>query len=113
MEIKSVKAFKEYSKEKFTKRVMYKEGGSTVFVLNFEPGQTLPAHKHPGTNVYILVLNGAGTFTIDGNQRELKEQDVLLIDGDEELSFENTGDQPVSLYVMLNKIPDERFAQDI
>lgn len=113
MEIKSVNSFKEYSSEKFTKRIMFKEGGSTVFVLNFEPGQTLPAHKHPGTNVYILVLNGSGTFTVDGKQQLLNEQDVLLITGEEELSFENTGDQPVSLYVMLNKIPDERFAQDI
>ncbi len=42
-----------YNEEKFTKRVIFKEGESTVFVLNFSKNQALPAHKHPGTNVFI------------------------------------------------------------
>ncbi|WP_335871850.1 cupin domain-containing protein [Bacillus sp. 2205SS5-2] len=103
----------EFSKERFTKRILFKEGESTVFVLNFAPTQALPKHKHPGTNVYLLVLDGEGTFTIDGKDVKAKKHDVIVCHGDEELAFVNDGEQQTSLYVMLSKIPDERYAQDI
>jgi quercetin dioxygenase-like cupin family protein len=113
MELKSLHEHMEYSEEKFTKRIVFKKGDSTVFILNFMPGQSLPAHKHPGTEVYLLVLNGKGTFTIDGIDTEVNEQNVIHTSADEELAFKNTGSEPVSLYVMLNKIPDDRYAQNI
>ncbi|MFS0862621.1 cupin domain-containing protein [Fredinandcohnia sp. 179-A 10B2 NHS] len=113
MKKETLDSFIEYNEDRFTKRIVYKEGESTVFVLNFMPNQALPAHKHPGTNVYLLVLDGEGTFTIDQEVSKVKKNDVILCNGEEELSFVNDGDQNVSLYVMLNKIPDERFVQNI
>lgn len=113
MKKETLDSFIEYNEDSFTKRIVYKEGESTVFVLNFMPNQALPAHKHPGTNVYLLVLDGEGTFTIDQEVTKVKKNDVVLCTGDEELSFVNDGNQNVSLYVMLNKIPDERFVQNI
>ncbi|WP_017754171.1 cupin domain-containing protein [Calidifontibacillus oryziterrae] len=104
--------YQEFNNEKFTKRIIFKEGESTVFVLNFEPGQKLPAHKHPGTNVYLLVLQGEGTLTIDGNEVPIVKDDVVLCGGEEEFAFAN-GSSNTSLYVMLNKIPDDRYAQNI
>lgn len=103
----------EYSEEKFTKRIVFKEGKSTVFVLNFTPKQALPPHRHPGTNVYLLVVEGEGTFTIDGNEVKAKNNDVIVADGDEEFAFVNDSDTNTSLYVMLNKIPSEQYAQNI
>ncbi len=103
----------EYSEERFTKRIVFKEGDSTVFVLNFTAGQTLPTHKHPGTNVYLLVVEGEGTFTIDGKEVKAKKNDVILADGDEEFAFTNDSNGNTSLYVMLNKIPDEKYVQEI
>jgi hypothetical protein len=35
MDKNSVKAYMEYSEERFTKRVIYKKGETTAFVLNF------------------------------------------------------------------------------
>ena len=58
MEKNTLKSFMEYSEDKFTKRVIYKKGETTAFVLNFMPGQQLPAHKHPNTEVYLLVVTG-------------------------------------------------------
>lgn len=113
MEKKSIEIAKEYNEERFTKRIVFQKGDSTVFILNFLPGQKLPAHKHPGTEVYLLVLDGNGTFTIDGADTNVITNDVVHCSETEELSFENTGNSPVSLYVMLNKIPDERFVQNI
>ncbi|MEH7225478.1 cupin domain-containing protein [Bacillus sp. JJ1566] len=105
--------FIEYNEERLTKRVIFKEGGSTVFVLNFMPNQILPAHKHPGSNVYLHVLTGAGTFTVDEQEVKVKKNDCLVINGEETLSFVNDGSENVSLYVTLTKIPDERYAQDV
>jgi len=113
MEKKSVANAIEYSNERFTKRILFQKGESTAFVLNFMPGQALPAHKHPGTEVYLLVLCGSGTFTINGEDTKVNGNDVVHSSGDEDLAFKNTGTEPVSLYVMLNKVPDERYVQNI
>ncbi|MFO1444834.1 cupin domain-containing protein [Bacillus sp. Bva_UNVM-123] len=103
----------EFSEKQFTKRILFREGKSTVFVLNFMPGQELPAHKHPGSEVYLMVIQGNGTLMIDGCAYEVNEKDVIHSGGDEEFAFINSGSEPVSLYVMLNKIPDERYVQNI
>ncbi|WP_394140340.1 cupin domain-containing protein [Cytobacillus oceanisediminis] len=113
MEKQSIVSAMEYSDKQFTKRILFKKGESTVFILNFMPGQELPAHKHPGTEVYLLVLQGNGTLTINGEPTEVSEKAVIHAGGEEEFSFKNSGNDRVSLYVMLNKIPDERYAQDI
>lgn len=113
MKKQNIQEFIEYNDDRFTKRVVFKEGGSTVFVLNFKPGQTLPTHKHPGTNVYLYVVTGEGTLTIDGESSNVTRDDVIVVSGEEDLSFENSGSENVSLYVMLNKIPSEKYAQDI
>ncbi|HLO13107.1 MAG TPA: cupin domain-containing protein [Pseudoneobacillus sp.] len=113
MEKKSLQEHLEYSEAQFTKRIIFKKGDSTVFVLNFMPGQKLPAHKHPGTEVFLLMLAGSGTFIIDGVPTEVQEKDVIHTSSEEELAFENTSNEPSSVYVMLNKIPDERYAQNI
>lgn len=113
MKRESLSNFIVYNEEKFTKRVIFKEGESTVFVLNFAPNQALPAHKHPGTNVFIQVIEGSGTFTVDGEKMAVSKQDILHFTGEEEMAFMNDGAENTSLYVMLNKIPDERYVQEI
>ncbi|MBT2691858.1 cupin domain-containing protein [Bacillus sp. ISL-55] len=113
MEKQSLTQYQEFSEERFTKRIVFKKGESTVFLLNFMPGQELPKHTHPGTEVFILTMQGEGTFTIDGEQVAAVSNETVHLSGTEELAYKNTGAEPVTLYVMLNKIPDERFAQNI
>lgn len=113
MQMQSVKAYQEYSEERFTKRVIFNNGDSTAFVLNFMPGQKLPAHKHPGAEVYLFVLNGQGTIIIDGKETEVKESDLIHTSDDEELAFTNSGNEPVSLYVVLSKLPNQDYAKNI
>lgn len=113
MEKQSLTDYQEFSEERFTKRIVFKKDESTVFLLNFMPGQELPKHTHPGTEVFILTIKGEGTFTIDGSEVKAAANDTVHVTGSEELSYENTGSEPVTLYVMLNKIPDDRFAQNL
>lgn len=113
MEKNSVKAYMEYSEEKFTKRIIYKKGETTAFVLNFLPGQALPTHKHPGTETYLYVITGTGTIVINGTDTEVTEADLIHVDSEEEMSFKNSGSEPVSFYVILSKIPNENYAKNI
>lgn len=113
MEKKSLGSLQEYQEGKFTKRIAFQKGESVVFVLNFTPGQELPTHKHPGTDVYLLALEGNGTVTVDGTDSEFAKGEILHIHGDEAFSYANSGNQPASLYVVLSKVPDPRYAENI
>jgi quercetin dioxygenase-like cupin family protein len=113
VEKNSVKAYMDYSEERFTKRIIYKKGETTAFVLNFLPGQQLPIHKHPGTEVYIYVVTGNGAIMIDGVGSAVSEADLIHVNSEEEMSFTNSGNEPVSLYVVLSKIPSEQYAKNI
>lgn len=108
-----IKEFQEFNEDKFTKRVMFTSEESTAFVLNFLPGQKLPAHKHPGAEVYLFVINGSGTIIIDGAETEVTASDIIYTSDEEEMAFTNSGSEPVSLYVVLNKLPNQDFAKDI
>lgn len=113
MEIQSIEKYQEYGHEKFTKRVIFTNNDSTAFVLNFLPEQSLPAHKHPGAEVYLFVLTGSGTIIIDGDEREVSGGEIIHTSDQEELAFTNNGSEPVSLYVVLNKLPNQDYAKNI
>jgi quercetin dioxygenase-like cupin family protein len=113
MEKKSILEAVEYNDSRFTKRILFNESGNTVFVLNFNPGQELPTHTHPGSELFFHVIQGKGTLLINGNETEVTVNDIIHATGDEEFAFKNTSNEPVSLYVTLCKIPSEQYAQNI
>lgn len=63
--------FQEYKEAGFTKRIVHKEADNVIFILNFTPNAELPTHNHPGANVYLLVLEGSGTVTVNGEATEV------------------------------------------
>lgn len=113
MEIKPIQPNMEYSSERFTKRVLFKKGDSVAFLLNFEPGQELPTHKHPGTAVYLLVLEGGGEMIVGGEASPVAKGDAVWVDGEADFAYRNSGTVPASLYVVLAKVPEERYAENI
>ena len=113
MEKKSLQEVREFGADKLTKRILFQKGESVAFVLGFAPGQSLPPHKHPGSAVFLLVVEGAGAITVDGVRTEVAKDDAICVDGEEQFAFENTGKEPARLYVVLSKIPDARYAQDV
>ncbi|MFB5676035.1 cupin domain-containing protein [Paenibacillus terreus] len=104
--------YEQFNDEHFTKKILFKQGKTVVFTLSFRPGQQLPAHRHPGSHLYLTVLEGGGTLTIDGIDTDVAKGDAVHCEGEEEFSFRNTGAESAILYVVLNHIPDERYAQD-
>jgi len=113
MEIKSLKEYQEFSETSFKKQILFKKGENVVFNLNFMPGQGLPLHKHPGAQVYILVLNGSGEVQVGEEKTEVTTGEVIYLEGEELFAFKNTSNMNASLYVFLSKIPDERYATEV
>lgn len=62
-----------------------------MFILNFQPGQVLPSHKHPGAKLFLLVLKGEGSFNINGNEIYVKKDDLITVTGDEKLFLQTMG----------------------
>ncbi|NUU78319.1 cupin domain-containing protein [Paenibacillus xylanilyticus] len=109
----SLQAIKEFHPERFTKRILFQHNGGVTFALHFLPGQQLPVHKHPGTDVIVLVMEGEGTLSLDGVEQEIRQEDVVCCSGEDTFAFHNTGSREARLFVVLSKVPDESYARDV
>jgi mannose-6-phosphate isomerase-like protein (cupin superfamily) len=56
-----------------------------------EPGARTQEHYHPHTEEFYYVLAGAGTMTIDGEQREVGPGDAILIPAGARHTLQNHG----------------------
>ncbi|MEW4427455.1 cupin domain-containing protein [Paenibacillus sp. 7516] len=109
----SLQAVKEFQTERFTKRILFQQNGGVTFALHFLPGQQLPVHKHPGSDVLVLIIEGEGTIILDGVEQKVQQEDVICCSGEDTFAFHNTGNREARLFVVLNKVPDESYARDI
>lgn len=91
--------------ERFTKQICFNHPQVLVFVLTFSPGQALPPHRHPGSAVVLQVSSGTGLIVADGREEPVKQGDVLLVPGEEEMAVRNTGDEVLRLVVSLSPNP--------
>lgn len=103
MELISLIEMRNYSEDKFVKQILMKKGGHVAFVLNFLPGQSLPAHTHSQSVLFLTVVEGGGTVSINGMEKMVTKDDFLVIEGDEPFGFVNTISEPTQLYVVLCK----------
>lgn len=108
MEFKSWKENQAFSEERFTKQVLYRDKQHTNFVLNFLPGQTLPTHRHPGKDVFLLVLQGSGSCQIGEKTFSISDGDFIHLDDADEIGMVNDSDQPLSIYITLHNIEQRK-----
>ncbi len=101
MFVKKIEDYQIIDPEKMTKHMVFKEDKSQAFVLNFAPGQSLPSHGHPNTQVYLLVLEGEGRCTIDTTDYHIKEGFAIHCSKNQKLSIENNSNLYLSIYVVL------------
>lgn len=103
-----------YSDKSLTKKIIYRDKDILSFVLNFQPGQTLPTHNHPGMVTTILVLTGSAKFTVDNKRFSIEKGQIIIAQGEEMVSLINDGDENLSLYVTLTPGPtDDAFATEV
>lgn len=103
MEIINAKNVQQFNKERFTKTNLFQKGKSTAFLLNFLPGQTLPAHPHPSAHVYLYIIEGKGLCKIDDETEPIQAGDVIHAENEQMVSIDNNSDEPLSIYVVLAK----------
>jgi quercetin dioxygenase-like cupin family protein len=110
--LKLDEGYQDTSPAGFTKRMVRESPHALVFVLNFEPGQSLPAHSHADSEVVLTVLSGEAHATVDGRVQPIRAGTLLQCDGKETLSVENTGASRLSLLVFLYP-GNPRFAGNV
>lgn len=106
MELHHIATAKQFNEERFTKVNFVKNRRSNGFVLNFLPGQEMKAHHHPGKDLFLFVLEGTGTVTVDDEPIVMETGDVLYCEAEEKIGFINTSDANVSIYGAMTKTVD-------
>ena len=102
-----------YTEEKFTKRVLFNENRVLNFVLNFKPGQGVPAHNHEQSDLIIQVLVGEGEMGVDGTMHNIVEGDVIHCKGTEVFSLKNNGTKDMSCFVILAPNPSPMYSKEV
>jgi len=68
MKTVKVAELKEFSAEKFLKKVPLDTDKIIFNTFFFKPRQFLPFHKHPSTDELFYVVEGIGEFTVGNEQ---------------------------------------------
>lgn len=105
MTVKNLRELQTFDSEKMTKQMVFEEAKSKSFILNFMPGQVLPSHSHPYTQVYVLVIEGSGECRIDDTVHSIRQGDAIHCAKSQMLMIENSSDKPMSVYVVLAREP--------
>lgn len=80
----------------------------TVGRMTIEPGAALPLHSHPGAEAIVFVLAGAGTATVAGGERRLRQGNALYAPAGAAYGIAD-GDVALDLLVVLGA-PDPAAA---
>ena len=103
----------EYDDQKLTKKIIFKEDRVLNFVLNFKPGQGVPAHNHEQSDLIIHVIVGQGEMGVDGTIHKIVQGDVIHCKGTEVFSLTNTEDNNMSCFVILAPNPSPMYSKEI
>jgi quercetin dioxygenase-like cupin family protein len=81
----------EYDKERFVAAPLLDGSHSNVRVIRLSPGQVLPPHMHPTSDLMIYIVEGSGSLDIDGSTVAFVAGSLAFFRGDEELRLANNG----------------------
>jgi quercetin dioxygenase-like cupin family protein len=80
----------------------------SAFLVDAPPGRGAVPHRHPYDTV-AFVLEGRGTWTVGGAEREAGPGDILVVKAGEAHHFTNTGSQ---VLVLIDIHLGPRFEQE-
>ena len=82
--------------------------GICAYLLEAQPGQGPPPHRHPYDEVQF-VRGGRGLWTVEGQEFEAGEGDILVVKAGEVHRFKCIGDEPL---IQLDVHLSPRFIQE-
>lgn len=80
----------DFEIEKSARKAIFKEGQLDTGLLLYAPGQTTPDHKHVDIDEVFYVISGKGTITIDNEEIQVQEKDIIFSPNGEMHGFQNT-----------------------
>ncbi|MFA8438592.1 cupin domain-containing protein [Pueribacillus sp. YX66] len=92
-----------FNEKSFSMHHLFKSDSEKVFVVSLKPNQTLPSHKHPEHNLYVLGYEGEAEFVINGVTHSCKQGDVFYLEPDDEFGIENNSDGNFRVYCVMSK----------
>ncbi|MFW6287728.1 MAG: cupin domain-containing protein [bacterium] len=98
---------------KIAKRIIYNDENTVAFILNIAAGESLPTHTHFDCTVLLQVVKGKAEVLVDGKPVDASQNDLIQLDGPEEMSVNNTGEETLVLYVTISPLPpSEKYTVD-
>jgi len=105
MDSKYVPGCKAFNNLKMNKVNLFETERMFCDVYCFEPGQEQATHTHAGADKIYYVLEGRGTFHIDGESRDLQEQMIVMAPSGVEHGVVNTSNARLVLLVYMAPKP--------
>ena len=91
-----------------------KTGGLGVFELTLPPGANVPpAHSHRDNEEFFYVVEGAISYSVDADARELKAGEWMSTPRGSVHGFRNGGTQTARALVMLTPDIGAQYFQDV
>ena len=79
------------------RRVIVTGEHEQVVVMSIEPGGEIGTEVHATTDQVLLFVEGRGDAVLDGDAREVGENDLVFVRAGTEHNFLNRGDAPLRL----------------
>src|ERR1044071_9579378 len=95
----------EWRSDKMGKATIFESSRMLVGLNAFEAGQSHDLHTHAGMDKMYYVLNGEGTFLLDGQQLSMRAGDLLIAPSGAPHGVKNTGTQRLLLLAVLAPSP--------
>ena len=105
MNIRQVASCKAFNPEKMNKVNLFETDRMFCDLYCFEPGQQQKVHAHSGSDKIYYVLEGCGTFHIDGDSEELRANSAVIAPSGVEHGVINVGDDRLVLLVYMAPKP--------
>ena len=111
MEVKAVLAAAKFSPEKMQKINLFETDNFFCDVYCLEPGQEQKVHAHKEEDKLYYVLEGAGSFIVDEEERELGREQLIFAPAGSEHGVRNTSEARLTLLVFMTPNPNRARAK--
>jgi molybdenum cofactor biosynthesis protein B len=95
----------QFNPQKMAKVTLFETPRLLIGLNCFEPGQEHQLHAHAGQDKAYLVLQGEGVFLLPQGEQPMRPGDLLIAPADVPHGIRNTGNQGLTVLVILAPAP--------
>lgn len=82
MEVLNIDELAEFDGARRVRKRLFMKERIEAEIVFYEPGQTTVEHHHVGQDEIFIILDGAGTITVDGESRRVGKGDMIFAPAD-------------------------------